>query len=279
MHLFYRSKISGRPHGSPLVWACQWHSSQPFSSPQLSHNDSLWAKGISKSHREQGLDYRESEELSCCPSWSKCLWQGWSCGLVHCPGGNATDPIWRVLASSDGISSWTPLKPQHSNPNPNSLANQLWCIDFLPSPTALIIPHRLPAFLESLMPLKNWCSIHARWSKSSLKHSIRFCGMHFFFKLKIEFIAYRSSKVSSRPVCIFEIHQLSQSGFSRVYSNCCSSCSFEPKIIGQSSHKVDNNNLLNFQESTTILNACTKKVWKLIEGTTYIYIYIYNGRI
>ena len=32
---------SGRPHGSPLVWACQWPSSQPFSSPQLSHNDSL----------------------------------------------------------------------------------------------------------------------------------------------------------------------------------------------------------------------------------------------
>ena len=31
-------------------------------------------------------------------------------GLVHCPGGNATDRIWRVLASSDEISSWTPLK-------------------------------------------------------------------------------------------------------------------------------------------------------------------------
>ena len=46
------------------------------------------------------------------------LWQGSSCGLVHCPGGNATDPIWRVLASSLGISTWTPLKPQHSNPNP-----------------------------------------------------------------------------------------------------------------------------------------------------------------
>ena len=30
------------------------------------------------------------------------------------------------------------------------------------------------------------------------------------------------------------------------------------------------NNILNFQESTTILNACTKKVWKLIESTTYI---------
>ena len=26
---------SGRPHGSPFVWACQWPSSQPLSSPQL----------------------------------------------------------------------------------------------------------------------------------------------------------------------------------------------------------------------------------------------------
>ena len=57
--------------------------------------------------------------MSWCPSWSNSLWQGWGCGLVHCPAGNATDSIWRVLASSDGISSWTPLKPQHSNPNPN----------------------------------------------------------------------------------------------------------------------------------------------------------------
>ena len=34
------------------------------------------------------------------------------------------------------------------------LANQLWCSDFLTPPTPLIIPYRLPAFLESLMPLK-----------------------------------------------------------------------------------------------------------------------------
>ena len=65
---------SRRPHGSPLVWACQWPPSQH-------------------------------------------LWQGWSCGLVHYPGGNATDPIWRVLTSLNGISSWTPLKPQHSIPH------------------------------------------------------------------------------------------------------------------------------------------------------------------
>ena len=57
-----------------------------------------------------------------------------------------------------------------------------------------------------------------------------------------------------------------------MYSNCCCSCLFEPEIlkIGQSSHKMYNNKILNFQESTTILNACTKKVWKLIEGTMYV---------
>ena len=54
------------------------------------------------------------------------------------------------------------------------LADQLWCSDLLTPSKPLIIPHRLPAFFESLMPLKNWCSIHARCSKSSLKHSIRF---------------------------------------------------------------------------------------------------------
>ena len=127
----------------------------------------------------------EVGELSWCPSWSNSVWQGRSCGLVHGPGRNATEPIWRVLASSDGISSWTPWKSQHSKPNPNLLANQLWLIDFLTPPTPLIIPHRLPAFLESLMPLKNQCSIHARLSKSSLKHSIRSCGI--FSNFKTEF--------------------------------------------------------------------------------------------
>ena len=45
-----------------------------------------------------------------------------------------------------------------------------------------------------------------------------------------------------------------------VYSNYCCSYSFEPEIIkvGQSSHKMYNNNIVNFQESTTILNDCPK---------------------
>ena len=97
----------------------------------------------------------------------------------------------------------------------------------------------------------------------------------FFQSLKQKFIAYLSS---SRPDCIFEIHQIWQSGFSRVYSNCCCSCWFEPEIIkiGRSSHKMYSHNILNFQESTTILNAYTKKgletYWR---HHVYIYIYIY----
>ena len=75
--------------------------------------------------------------------------------------------------------------------------------------------------------------------------SIPYVSVAFFQSLKHNFIAYRPSKVSD---CIFEILQLWQSGFSRVYSNCCWSCSFEPEIIkiGQSSHKMYSNNIVNF---------------------------------
>ena len=47
----------------------------------------------------------------------------------------------------------------------------------------------------------------------------------FFPSLKKTFIGYRSSKGSSRPDCIFGIHQLWQSGFSRVY---CYILTFDP---------------------------------------------------
>ena len=63
--------------------------------------------------------------------------------------------------------------------------------------------------------------------------NIPYVSVAFFPSLKHYFIAYRSSKVSD---WIFEIDQQWQSGFSRVYSNCCCSCSFEAEIIkiGQS---------------------------------------------
>ena len=107
--------------------------------------------------------------------------------------------------------------------------------------------------------------------------SIPYVSVVFFPSLKQYFNKYRSS---SRPYCIFEIHQLWQSGFSSMYFNCCSSYSFETVIIkiGQSSYKIYSNNILNFQESTTILIACTKKSGTLLNPPriylTWIIIFI-----
>ena len=105
-----------------------------------------------------------------------------------------------------------------------------------------------------------------------------YVSVAFFPSLQPNFIAYRSSKISSRPDYFFEIHQLWQSGFSRVYSNSCCSSSFELEIIniGQSSHNMYSNNIRNFQESTSVLNACTKKCLEsYCRHRVHIYIYIY----
>ena len=192
------------------------------------------------------------------------LWTGVLCRW-KCP-----DPIWRVMDSSNGISTWTPLKPQHSNLTIRPINSGVL--------TSLLLPQLSSSLTDSLPSLnllcheKNWCSIHVRCSKISLKHSIRFCG--FFPSLKQNFMAYRSSKFLDSN---FEVHQLWQSGFSRVYSNCCCSCSFEPEIIkiGQLSHKMYSNNILNYQVSTPILNTHTKKkVWKFIVCTSYVWFCI-----
>ena len=133
--------------------------------------------------------------------------------------------------------------------------------------TSLLLPYltdSLP-FLNLLCHSKS----DARFMQDGQKAvwSIPYVSVAFFLSLKQNFIAYHSSKVSSRPDCIFEIHQLWQSSqplssFHRVYSNCCCSCSFEPEIIkiGQSFHKMYSNKLLNFQESMTNLNACTESL-------------------
>ena len=130
--------------------------------------------------------------------------------------------------------------------------------------TSLLLPHLSSSLTDSLPSLNLLChsKTDVRFMQDGRKAvwSIPYVSVAFFPSLKQNFIAYRFTKVSSRPDCIFEIHQLWQSGFSRVYSKCCCSCSFEPEIlkIGQSSHKLYSNNILNFQESTTILSAHTK---------------------
>ena len=134
--------------------------------------------------------------------------------------------------------------------------------------TFLLLPHLSLSLADYLPSLNLLChsKTDARFMQDVRKAvwSIPYVSVAFFRSLKQNFIAYRSSNVSD---CIFELHQLWQSGFSRVCSNCCCSSSFEPEIIKirQSSHKVYSNNILNCQESRTILNAHKKKVWKLIE--------------
>ena len=99
--------------------------------------------------------------------------------------------------------------------------------------------------------------------------SIPYVSVAFSLSLKQNFIAYRSSKVSD---CISEIYQPWQSGFCRVYSNSYCSCSFEAEIIkiGRSSHKMYSNFQV-YKYMYSILNAHTKKVWKLIVCPSYIY--------
>ena len=113
--------------------------------------------------------------------------------------------------------------------------------------TSLLFPHLSSSLTDSPPSLNLLChsKTDARFMQDGRKAvwSIPYVSVAFFPSLKQNFIAYRSSKVSERPDCIFEIHQLWQSVFSRVYSNCCCSCSFEPEIIkiGQSSHKMYSN--------------------------------------
>ena len=116
--------------------------------------------------------------------------------------------------------------------------NQLWCIDVLTP------PHLLKSLTDSLpfLNLLGHSKTDARFMQDAPKAvwSIPYVSMAFFPSLKQNFIAYRSSKVSSRLDCMYEIQQLRKSGFSRVYSNSCCSCSFEPEIIkiGQLSHQI-----------------------------------------
>ena len=189
---------------------------------------------------------------------------------MYCPDGNATDPIWRVLASSLGISSWTPLKPQHSNPNPNhnSLANQLSCIDYL------LLPHLSSSLTDSLPFLNLLChsKTDARFLHDHRKAvwNVPYVSVAFFqFQNRI-LLHNCSFRVSPRPDCIFEIHQLWQSGFGTVYSNSCCSRPFEDEIIkiGQSSHKMYSNNIVNFSRVYENFKCLCKKIWKLFEGAT-----------
>ena len=136
--------------------------------------------------------------------------------------------------------------------------------------TYLLLPHLSSSLTDSLPSLNLLCQskTDAQFIQDGRKAvwSIPYISVASFFPtLKQNFIAYRSSNVWDR---IFETHQLWQSGFSRVNSNCYCSCSFKPEIIkiDQSSDKMYSNNILNIHEATIILNACTKTSGNLLNA-------------
>ena len=97
--------------------------------------------------------------------------------------------------------------------------------------TSLLLPHLSSSLTDSVPSLNFLC--HSKTDARFMQHGRKavwnipcISVAAFFPSLKQDFIAYRSFKVSLRPDCIFDIHHLWQSGFSRVYSNCCCSCSF-----------------------------------------------------
>ena len=221
----------------------------------------------------------------------------WAIGrLRNCLDAN----LGQIIYDKDGVVDWCivlvemPLtRFEESGPLPKeslpelplnlnivTLTLTLWPIIFGVL-TSLLLPHPSSSLTYSLPSLNLLChsKTDSRFIQDGWKAvwSILYVSVSFCQSLKQNFTAHLSSKGSSGPVCIFEIHQLRQSGFSRMYSNSCSRCSFEPEsiIIGQSSPVMYNNKIMNFQESTTMLNACTKKVWKLIVYTTYIRNLIY----
>ena len=118
--------------------------------------------------------------------------------------------------------------------------------------TSLLLLHLSSSLTDSLPSLNLLChsKTDSRFMQDGRKAiwSIPYVSVAFLPSLKQNFIACRSSKVSSRPDCIFEIHQLRQWAFRRVLSNSCCSCWFESEIIkiGQSSHRMYSNNIVNF---------------------------------
>ena len=162
------------------------------------------------------------------------------------------------------------------NNNIVTLTLTLWPIDSGVL-TSLLLPHLLPSFTDSLPSLNLFChsktDAHFMQDGQKAVWSIPYVSVAFSPSLKqfycISFFLVSSLHFFNSPA------ELWQSGFSRVYCNSCCSCLFYPEIInvGQPSHKIYSNNILNFQEYTTILNACTKKSGNLLKAPWLFDIY------
>ena len=125
------------------------------------------------------------------PTDSNCKWNSnWlkpSCANASAPNSTTSTGQSDILISSTGCTCFAVLPLIYTGAsNMLILGRGSTCY----TPTPRIIPHRLPAFLESLMPRKTWCSICARCPKSSLKNSIRFCGIFSTFNAEFHCILF-----------------------------------------------------------------------------------------
>ena len=176
-------------------------------------------------------------------SWQRLSF--WS--SLSTPGTNFAQ-IFRIFSSSRIIVCTVPTLTSNCALIVSIDTRRSLCMKFLIWPinsgvlTSLLLPYLSSSLIDSLPSLNLLChsKTDARFMQDAPKAfwSIPYVSLAFLPSLKQTFSAYRSSIVSSRADCIFEIHQLWQSVFYRAYSNFCCSCSFEPEIIkiGQSSY-------------------------------------------
>ena len=120
------------------------------------------------------------------------------CCLLYLISSSSSLRLKNLVCPTIYSSCWTLLKPQHSNPNPN--------------PLALLLPHLSSSLTDSLSSLN--LLFHSKTDAQFMQDgrkavwSIPYVSVAFFPTFKHNFIAYNSSKVSSRLDCNFEIHQL-----------------------------------------------------------------------
>ena len=275
-------ELSKKGSSKVYGWICSvWPSSVWESQHASTGNSVSWSLGQSSrsSFHHRSPEHQELQDLNRSARSFLCFHDNVFLSGLLCLGTKFTQ-IFCIFSSLRIIVCTVPTLTSNCAPIVSIDTRQFLSMKFFIWPinsgvlTSLLLPHLSSSPTDSLPSLNLLCysKADAQFMQDAPKAvwSIPYICVVFFPSLKQNFIVYHTSKVSSHPDFIFEIHQLRQS---RVYSNCCCSCSFEAEIIkiGQSSYKKYSNNIQNFQVTASILNACTKKVWKLLEQSSYLF--------
>ena len=128
--------------------------------------------------------------------------------------------------------------------------------------TSLLLPHFSSSLTDSLPSLNLLChsKTYARFMQDAPKAvwSIPYVSVAFFPSLKHNFIAYRSFNVSDCILKFTSCDNLTLVG--------CIPIAAVAVHLNLSSHNMYSNNIVNFEESTTILNVHTTKSRNLLKA-------------